>query len=168
MKKVFFATMILVLMVLGTSGLHAQTVETKLNQVELHKKYLGTWRSEHKDTIAVVTYTPYAKNGMQATYKVTTKGKIVYQSRQLLAYDKNSDKYLCMYFEKSLPGVNLYMCGFTSGDQTETVQLLISDADHVKKGNEMWREVFKSRDMFIQNYQVNNKTVSVRSFMRVK
>ena len=168
MKKLFLTTMILVSMVLGATGLNAQTVETQLNQIELHKQYLGTWRSQFKDTIAVVTYTAYGKGSMQSSCKVTTKGKVIYQCHQLWAYDKNSDKMLGMHFEKSSPSVSVYLCGFTSKNENETVQLLIKDPSHIEKGNELWKDAFKSKDLFIQTYLKNNKTVSVRTFMRVK
>ena len=108
MKKLFLTTMIFLSMVLVAIGLNAQTAETHLNQIDLHKQYLGTWRSQIKDTVAIVTYTAYGKGGMQASGKVSTKGKVFYQYRQLWAYDKNSNTMLGMHFDKTSPSVMLY------------------------------------------------------------
>ncbi|WP_321437468.1 hypothetical protein [uncultured Bacteroides sp.] len=167
MKQFFLTTMIVVSLVLGTNGIHAQTTETQLNQVELLKQYFGTWKSEYKDTTQMFVFTPYTK-GMQGSYKVMTKGKIIYQCKQLWAYDKNSDKILGMQFDKSALGVAVYLCWFSSKNVNETVGLIIRDPEHIEKTNEQWKEEFKSRDLFIQSHMVNNKTVSVRTFMRVK
>jgi len=168
MKNLFLTTMIVVFLALGTNGIHAQTTENQLNQVELHKQYLGTWKSEYKDTTVVFVFTPYGKSGMQASYKVSTKNKIIFQCRQLWAYDKNSDKVLGMQFEKTNPSVTTYLCWFSSKNVNETVGLIIRDSEHIEKTKEQWTDVFKSRDLFIQSHIVNNKTVSVRTFMRVK
>ncbi len=159
--------MIIVSMVLGASEMRAQTTEAQLNQVELLKQYFGTWKSDYKDTTAVFVITPFGK-GMQISFKATTKGKIVYQCKQVWGYDKESDKILGVEFVKSSSSTAFYVCWFTSKNVNETIEYVVSNDGKLEKTNSLWKEDFKSRDMFIHSHIINNKTVSVRTFMRVK
>jgi hypothetical protein len=43
MKKICFTTTIVIFLLLCTNGIQAQTTQTKLNQVELMKHFIGTW-----------------------------------------------------------------------------------------------------------------------------
>ena len=50
--KTFYVTATVVFLFLYTNGIHAQTTQTKLNQVELMKQFVGTWQRDiGKDTI---------------------------------------------------------------------------------------------------------------------
>jgi len=52
MKELFLATSIAVLLLFSSSVTQSQTTQTKLNQVELMKQFVGTWqRNIGKDTI---------------------------------------------------------------------------------------------------------------------
>ncbi|WP_321517961.1 hypothetical protein [uncultured Bacteroides sp.] len=168
MKKIFLTTMFIVSMLLCANGIHAQIEQTELNQVELHKQYLGTWKSEYKDTTVVFVFTPYGKGSLQSNCEVSTKNKTIFQCRQVWAYDQNCNKMLGIQFEKNTSNITTYLCWFISKKENETVQIIIRDPEHIEKAKEQWTEVFKSRDLFIQSHMINNKTVSVRTFMRVR
>ncbi|WP_321425034.1 hypothetical protein [uncultured Bacteroides sp.] len=168
MKRLFLITTFFLSMMLYTNGLHAQTTEPKLDQIELHKQHLGTWKSVYNDTTETYVYTPYGKSGIQASFKKIFKGKILYQCHQLWGYDKHSNKMLIMQFEKTSPNTTIFLSSFPSKNTNEIVPVIITDADHIRKGYEAWNEVFTSRDLFIQNHLLYNKTIRVRTFMRVK
>jgi len=52
MKELFLATSIAVLLLFSSSVTQSQTTQTKLNQVELMKQFVGTWQRDiGKDTI---------------------------------------------------------------------------------------------------------------------
>jgi len=167
MKKLFLTTMIIVSMLLGTSEMRAQTTEAQLNQVELLKLYFGTWKSDYKDTTEVFVMTPYGK-GMQVSFKQSTKGKVLFQCKQVWGYDKESDKTLGIQFVRSSSSTVFYVCWFTSKNVNETIEYVVRNDGKLEKTNSQWKEDFKSRDMFIQSHMINNKTVSMRTFMRVK
>ncbi|WP_321517159.1 hypothetical protein [uncultured Bacteroides sp.] len=167
MKKLFLIAMVFASMMLSTSELHAQTAQSDLNQIELHKQHLGTWKSEYNDTTEVYVYTPYGKSGMQASFKKTYKGKILFQCHQLWGYDKHSNRMMVMQFEKTSPNATIFLSNFPSKNVNEIIPVIISDTEHIKKGVEEWKEVFTSHDVFLQNHMVYNKTIRVRTFMRV-
>jgi hypothetical protein len=52
MKKIYLTTLIAVFLLLCSQGIQAQTAQTKLNQVELMKQFLGTYQANiSKDTV---------------------------------------------------------------------------------------------------------------------
>lgn len=54
MKTFCLTTMIAVFLFFCSNGMLAQTTQTKLNQVELMKQFLGTWKCEiAKDTFNI-------------------------------------------------------------------------------------------------------------------
>jgi|SRR5664280_1963096 len=66
----------------------------KLNQVELMKNFIGTWKSEAgKDTTFLWEGKPYGE-GLDVYVKTETKGKVVSEGKAVMAYDKNSDKFI--------------------------------------------------------------------------
>jgi len=66
----------------------------ELNQVELMKQWIGTWKWEvAKDTINYREYKPFGA-GLECKYKYVTKGKIIREGRELLGYDKKVDKFV--------------------------------------------------------------------------
>ena len=44
MKTIRLTTIFAVFLLFCVSGVQAQTTETKLNQVELYKQFIGTWK----------------------------------------------------------------------------------------------------------------------------
>lgn len=167
MKKLLLTTIIIVSMVLGASEMRAQTTEAQLNQVELLKQYFGTWKSDYKDTTYVFVMTAYGK-GMQVNFKASTKGKVIWQCKQVWGYDKESDKILGMLLNRASSSTSFYVSWFISKNVNETIEYVVRNDGKLEKTNSQWKEDFKSRDMFIQSHMINNKTVSMRTFMRVK
>ncbi len=49
----------------------------ELNQVELSKQLLGTWKCEYNDTTFIYDQKPYGKMGQDVTFKMTAKGKSI-------------------------------------------------------------------------------------------
>ena len=51
MKKTFLIIIITFFLLICTNGIHAQSTQSKLNQVELMKLQIGTWKCDsNKDT----------------------------------------------------------------------------------------------------------------------
>ncbi|MGA2408672.1 MAG: hypothetical protein ABSF81_18250 [Bacteroidales bacterium] len=77
MKKVYLFTMFAVSILLCTNGILAQTIPTELNQVELMKQFIGTWKNEtNKDTVYTAEFKPYGNGGLEFTLKSVTQGKV--------------------------------------------------------------------------------------------
>ena len=49
MKALSLTIMIAIFLLLCTNGILAQTTQTKLDQVELYKQFLGTWQRNVKN-----------------------------------------------------------------------------------------------------------------------
>jgi hypothetical protein len=62
MKKTYILLVIAGLLVIGLSKTQAQTTQTKLNQVELMKQFLGTWQANAGiDTVEVWEFQQFGK-----------------------------------------------------------------------------------------------------------
>lgn len=60
MRKFFLATRIAVFILICSTGIQAQTTQTKLNQLELMKQFIGTWQSNvGKDSVDVREWQNY-------------------------------------------------------------------------------------------------------------
>ncbi len=60
--KTFLSTTMIVLLCHGANvvQVQAQTTQTKLDQMELMKQYLGIWKGElAKDTVMILNFTSY-------------------------------------------------------------------------------------------------------------
>ena len=55
MKPNLSATLLIVYLLLSTNGIQAQTIQLKLNQMELMKQLLGTWqRTTDEGTVEIL------------------------------------------------------------------------------------------------------------------
>ena len=67
----------------------------ELNQVELLKQFLGTWKGEiAKDTTSILQNKNYMVLVLLGTIKTVTKGKTIMEGKAIIGYDKKSDKFL--------------------------------------------------------------------------
>ena len=136
-----------------------------LNQVELWKKFLGTWKGEvAKDTFSIFTARPFG-TGMEGTFKIVTKGKTVNEGKTLNGYDKKSDKFI-EADGQSGSGINVYAYWFTSANTCEGIPIAyISNPENAVL---RWTFEFKSPDMYVVTTIENNKPIKTESYYREK
>jgi hypothetical protein len=92
MKTFCLITMITVFLLLSSNGIQAQATQTKLNQVELMKQFLGTWKTEiGKDTVSMWEGKPYGKAMITNVYTVI-KGSKSDSYMSCFGYDSRDDK----------------------------------------------------------------------------
>jgi hypothetical protein len=92
MKKLCFVTVVFVLLLFLPNGIQAQTAQTKLNQVELAKQWIGIWQTTvNKDTIEMWEAKPYGKALVINVYEVI-KGKKSDSYMINIGYDDRDDK----------------------------------------------------------------------------
>jgi hypothetical protein len=66
----------------------------RLNQVELGKQFLGTWKAEiAKDTFNIWEQKLFGP-GMEATIKIVTKGKIITEGKAIMGYNEKNDNLI--------------------------------------------------------------------------
>jgi len=136
-----------------------------LNQVELWKKFLGTWKGEvAKDTFSIFTARPFG-TGMEGTFKIVTKGKTVNEGKTLNGYDKKSDKFI-EADGQSGSGINVYAYWFTSANTCEGIPIAyISNPENAVL---RWTFEFKSPDMYVVTTIENNKPIKTENYYREK
>ena len=165
MKKICLTITITLFLLFLLNGVQAQTTQTKLNQVELMKQLLGSWKSEaFQDTIWTGECKSFG-NGLEWSSKTELKGKIVGEGRSLMGYDKKNDKLIECALSNSSPDIMLYSWWFTSANKFE--EILLKDVSHPENALISKCE-FKSPDLFIETDIMNNKTVGTYTMHRVK
>jgi hypothetical protein len=92
MKKLCLTAVIFVFLLFVSNRIQAQTTQTKLNQVELIKQWLGIWQQNAgTDTINEMEIKSFGKALILAQYQLV-KGKRSDLGIQLIGYDDRDDK----------------------------------------------------------------------------
>jgi hypothetical protein len=167
MKRVYLFTLSVVFILLCTNGIQAQTTQTGLNQAELMKQFIGTWKNETiKDTVYTAEFKPYGNGGMEFKLTSVTQGKTWLEVKQLWGYDKKSDKIVVAGLAKDNPNIMLQATWFTAKNKCEQVPLEF--ASDPKQAS--FRVLFelKSPDLVVREEIVNNKTILTETYNRVK
>jgi hypothetical protein len=166
MKIFCFNTMIVVLLLLCTNGMQAQTTQTKIDQVELLKQFLGTWKYElAKDTTIISEFTPFG-TAIEDNYQIVTKDKILDSGNELLGYDKNNDRIIIARLSKSSPNIEITSWCWTSKNIFEGVQL--QDITNPQNATFIMKIEFKSPDLFMMMFTQNNKVIASFTYTREK
>lgn len=158
--------MIVSFLLLGANVAQAQTTQTKLNQVELMKQLLGTWKGETaKDTTMVTEYLPFG-NAIVGNDKFIIKGKTINSLKELWGYDKKNDKLIGAELNEPSLEITSYAIWFTSKNIFEAV--LLQDISNPDKAILKYKMELKSADMFIETVIQNGKVISTMAFNREK
>jgi hypothetical protein len=166
MKTLRLTAMVVVFLSLCINGIQAQAMQTKLNQVELMKQFIGIWKGEMgKDTAFVMEIKSFY-NGFESYLKTETKGKIVIEEKTIMGYDKKSDKLIESGLMNSNPYIITWVNWFSSSNKMEAV--LLEDVSNPEKANFKWTFELKSLDLIVWSNIVNNKTTGTYTFHREK
>jgi hypothetical protein len=166
MKTFNLATLIIGVLLFCTIDMHAQSGNSSLNQPELMKKFIGTWKGEvGKDTIVIGVNNPFGP-GLDCTSEIITRGKTLNSVRQLYGYDIKNDKFIIAELIKSSPSIELCAIWFISKNAGEMV--LLQDISNPENAILEWRFEFKSPDTIVQTALKNNKVYKVVTVTRVK
>ena len=168
MKKIYTLSMIVLLIAVCTQQrLHAQTKQSGLNQMELLKQFIGTWRNDaNKDTVYTAEFKPYGNGGLDFKLTSITKGKAWFEMKELWGYDKKNDKVVVAGLVKDSPKIMLSALWFTSNNKCEQVPLeFVSNPD--QSGFKVIFEI-KSPDIVTRNEIMNNKSAGIETYTRVK
>jgi len=165
MKKSCLTITIVIFLLLCTHRLQAQTTQTKLNQVELMKQFVGSWECNvAKDTTRFWDVKSYG-TGLECYLKVVTKGKLIVETKRLWGYDKQIDKYIGLELTKGMD-MRIFAQWFTSNNKGEAI--LYSDISNPEMASLKGEAEFKSPDMYIITTIVNKKPVKTETWTRVK
>jgi hypothetical protein len=119
MKTFRSAKLIVLFLLFCSNGVKAQTMQTKLNQVELMKQWIGSWRTE--GTYISSEIHSFGIDGLEGFQKTQFKDSIASEHKFIYGYDKKSDKYISASISKNNPGVSLMVFWFTSENTCERI-----------------------------------------------
>jgi hypothetical protein len=137
----------------------------ELNQVELFRQMIGTWKAEiARDTFYIAQYKPFG-NGLEGNIKIVTGGKQIMQGKVLLGYDKKNDKFV----ETDLvEGSDIMLYGIWFTSKSTLTEVPWEDILNPEKTPVIWKYDIKSPDLFVWNNIENNKTTFSYNFLREK
>jgi hypothetical protein len=165
MKRFCSITAIAAFLLFCLNGLHAQTAQPKLNQVELMKQFIGTWKCEiGKDT----TYFWEAKSygtGLDCYSKYVTKGRIFKKGKDICGYDRSINKFIDAELIKG-NDMEITVIWFVSDKNYE--ETLYSNIPNLDMTSSKMIGEFKSPDTHVETYTVNNKPIKTWIYTRVK
>jgi hypothetical protein len=137
----------------------------ELDQVELFKQMLGTWKAEiARDTFYIAQYKPFG-NGVEGNIKIVTGGNKIMEGKVLLGYDKKNNKFV----ETDLvEGSDIMLYGIWFTSKSTLTEVPWEDILNPEKTPVIWKYEIKSPDEFVWNNIENNKTTFSYSFHREK
>jgi hypothetical protein len=137
----------------------------ELNQSELAKQFLGTWKCEYNDTTIVFDQKPYGKTGQEVLFKVSTKGKPVAEGRQLIAYNNKLDRIVITSVTKDADNW-VGSLKFSSKDKYSYV--FAGDTYHPESAIYRGEGEIVSPDKYIEKYMKGDKVLQTYTYTRIK
>ena len=130
MKKFCLTTAIAVFLLFCLNGVQAQTTQTKLNQIELMKQYVGTWqRDVGKDTIDVAEVQQYGKSFVENDYRII-KNEKSFKSIWSIGFSSKEDKFKIFALMPS-GNYSTWIASFTTEKKWYLNQVQNFDSDKV-------------------------------------
>jgi alpha-beta hydrolase superfamily lysophospholipase len=148
--------------IISAITMQTQTFRTPLNQVELLKKFIGTWHCElGEDTTMIAENVPFG-TGMIGTSHISANGKNLDSVKQLFGYDKNLDKFIIAEQIESSPVIEICHTWFVSENAGEIVVV------NPENSPLRFKFEFKTPDLIIQTAIQDNRIVKEISLIRMK
>ena len=144
------------------TGIQAQDVQSKLNQIELMKQFIGTWKCElGRDTFLITQTKPFG-TGMISKSKMFTKDNVLDSIIQVFGFDKKADKFIMAELIKSSQAIEICSTWFTSNKAGE---ILIINPD---KAPLKFKFEFKTPSNLVQTATYGDKIVKVVTGVKLK
>ena len=157
--------MVVVLLLLYTNVIQAQTTQAQLNQIELMKQFLDTWKCEFgKDTIVISETKAFGNGGLETYQKWFFKDK--FEQKFIWGYDKKSDKYVCAKIKNDNPEISLILFWFTSNNTCERIPYEYISNPELATSKAIYE--FKSTDFMIATFKQKNKLDRTFTWFKIK
>lgn len=165
MKELSLTATIVVFTMICSGGIHAQTTQPTLNQGELMKRFVGSWKLEYGKEKTFFWEAKSYGNGFETNLKGVANGNTMFEGKQLLGYDKRNDKYIVaqMFLGKD---IEIGATWFIS--KTKYKWIPNCDISNPEKASIINEGEFKSPDMFVETKIVNNNPIQTLTYTRIK
>jgi hypothetical protein len=162
MKTFYKSILIVGFILISIPGLLAQQPENKLNQVELMKQFIGSWKCElGKDTIIIGDNMAFG-TGLVCNSQIIVKGRIINSVKQLYGYDSKIDKFIVAELIEISPVIEICNTWFTSANAGE---LVVTNPDNAPF---RFKFEFKNPDLIVQTAIQNDKVIKEIFLTRIK
>ena len=133
MKPILSVTLLIVYLLLCSNGMHAQTTDSKLDQVEQIKQFVGTWKGElGKETIFIMEGKIFGK-GLYFNWKADIqREQIISEGKSIMGYDKANNRIIEPQIWNNSPNIIIWSGLFTSANRYEAI--LLKDIAIPEKG----------------------------------
>jgi hypothetical protein len=165
MKTLRATTLIVAFLLLCSNGIQAQTTQTKLDQVELMKQFIGSWKVDISNDTSCFWDIKSFGTGFEGYFKFVTKGKIVSEGKELWGYDKSVDKCILSEMIEGMD-IALYATWFTSKNICNMFPYVY--ISNQEKASSKWVVEFPSPDILVETTIINNKTLRTDTYKRIK
>jgi hypothetical protein len=165
MKNLSSTITIVVFLFICSNGIKAQTTQNQLNQVELMKQFIGSWKSAFGNERTFFWEAKSYGTGFETNLKGVASGNTMFEGKQLLGYDKKNDKYVVaqMFLGKE---IEIGATWFIS--KTKYKWIPNCDISDPEKASIINEGEFKSPDMFVETKTVNNNPMQTLTYTRIK
>ena len=165
MKTLYLTLTITLLLLLGTNVAQAQTNQTNLNQTELTKQFMGSWKCDFGNDTTFFMEGKLYGTGSEYNYNYAAKGKLFMEGKQLAGYDKKLDKIVYVNLEKG-KDIEMLALWFTSA--YKYIITSYSDIANPEKASFKFEGEFKSPNLFIEKLIINGNLLKTYTMTRVK
>lgn len=152
--------MILGSFIISINVLRSQTMDKKLDQVELMKQFIGTWKCDFdEETVFICNNKPFG-NGLVCASQIVKNGDILDSITQLFGYDNKADKFIIAELKESSSVIEICSAWFSSKNKGEIV---VTNPE-----NAPFKFIFEFRtpDMIVQNAIQDGKVVNEITLIR--
>jgi hypothetical protein len=162
MKTFYKIILITGFVLISIPGILAQQSENKLNQVELMKQFIGSWKCElGKDTIIIGDNIAFG-TGLVCNSQIIVKGRIINSVKQLYGYDSKIDKFIVAELIEISPVIEICNTWFTSANAGE---LVVTNPDNAPFS---FKFEFKNPDLIVQTAIQNDIVIKEIFLTRIK
>lgn len=154
MKKQAKTLLIALFISLSMNGIQAQSTAKKLDQVELIKQFIGSWKGEFGKDMLFLSENKAFGHGIISSSQILMNGEIIDSVSQLYGYDSKTDKFILAELKTSSATIEICSIYFTSEKTGEIIISNPSDAPY--------RFIFEfiSPDRIVQTAIQNDKEIS--------
>jgi hypothetical protein len=137
----------------------------ELNQAELAKQFVGTWKCEYNDTTLVYEQKPYGKMGQEALFKVSAKGKPIAEGKQLVAYDNKQDRIVVTNVTKD---TDMWMGSIKFNSNNKYSFVFAGDMYHPESAVFRVEGEFIPPDKLVESWVKGDKVIQKYTYTKVK
>ncbi len=162
MKTFCKSILIVGFILISINELLAQQSENNLNQVELMKQFVGSWKCElGKDTLIIGDNKAFG-TGLVCNSEIIVRGKIINSVKQLYGYDSKIDRFIVAELIEASPVIEICNTWFTSANAGE---LVVTNPDNAPF---RFKFEFKNPDLIVQTALQNDKVIKEIFLTRIK